>query len=99
MLSISFHSFQYFANCNEISTTMDELDLAASNDDLGQDEESVEELSKKHMVSINCIQSIGNLFVVFDRDLSRACLHSAPTLLSNYNSVARMFEAVCIFVI
>ena len=43
---------QYFADCNEISTALDEIDLAASNDDLGQDEESVEELSKKHMVML-----------------------------------------------
>ena len=49
--SNSFFLWQYFADCNEISATMDELDLAASNDDLGQDEESVGELAKKHMVN------------------------------------------------
>ena len=43
---------QYFADCNEVCATMDEFDVAASNDDLGQDEDSAEELIKKHKASI-----------------------------------------------
>ena len=40
---------------------MDEIDLAASNDDLGQDEDSVEELSKKHMVTTRIFANTCNV--------------------------------------
>ena len=41
---------QYFSDCNEVSVSLDDLEAATSIDDLGHDEDTVEELLKKHKV-------------------------------------------------
>eukprot|EP00794_Sanderia_malayensis_P017796 gene17796-19573_t len=48
---------QYLSNCEDVQRTMDELEAAVSNEDLGHDEESVEELLKKHKVLVDEIEN------------------------------------------